>query len=57
MRLCCDVYYAHGRRVGEKKYEEAVWRYILGLAALSPWSSDRTMLSWDEAGNIGLRQM
>jgi hypothetical protein len=48
---------ADGSKVGEEKYEEAVWRYILGLAALTPWSSDRTMFSWDEAGLMGLRQM
>lgn len=43
--------------VGAKKYCQAVEAYMLGLAVLLPFSSDNTIMTFEQSGRAGLRQM
>ncbi|KAK1924272.1 hypothetical protein DB88DRAFT_489652, partial [Papiliotrema laurentii] len=45
------------QHVAGNDYIEAVWTGLLGLVTLCPWSSDATIMSFDQAGEVGLRQI
>lgn len=45
------------RLVEAQKYGAAVEAYLLGLAVLVPFSSDNTIMTFEESGAAGLRQM